>query len=110
MEEAIEIRLYRGRLPRPPFAEWLKTLKDKRTVAVVQARLNRIRLGNFGDSRVLRGGVFELRIDFGPGYRIYFGRDGSRIVILLCAGSKKTQHGDIETAEEYWRAYLHAKD
>jgi putative addiction module killer protein len=79
---------------------------DKRTVAIIQARLNRVRLGNFGDARALGGGVEELRIDYGPGYRIYFGRDGQTVVVLLCAGDKRSQRHDIETAKAYWRDYL----
>jgi putative addiction module killer protein len=70
----IEILLFRrGRSK--PFAEWLASLKDIRAVAIIRARLNRIRLGNFGDCRSVGGGVEELRIDFGPGYRIYYGRE-----------------------------------
>lgn len=110
MGEAIEIRIYRGRRSRAPFSEWLASLRDKRTVAVIQARLNRIRLGNFGDCRPVGEGIHELRIDFGPGYRVYFGRKGRSLVILLCAGSKKTQRKDIEAAKEYWRDYLYGKD
>ena len=75
-------------------------------MAIIQARLNRVRLGNFGDARALGGGVEELRIDYGPGYRIYFGRDGQTVVVLLCAGDKQSQRHDIETAKAYWRDYL----
>ena len=110
MAEGIEIRIFRGRSSRAPFSEWLGFLKDRRTVAVVQARLNRIRLGNFGDCRPVGEGIYELSIDFGPGYRIYFGRDGQTVVVLLCAGSKKTQRKDIETAKSYWRDYRYGKD
>ena len=110
MGEPIEIRIYRGRRPRAPFSEWLASLRDKRTVGVIQARLNRRRLGNFGDCRSVGAGVHELRIDFGPGYRVYFGREGQSLVILLCAGSKKTQWKEIEAAKEYWRDYLYGQD
>jgi putative addiction module killer protein len=67
-------------------------------------------LGNFGDSKPVGGGVEELRIDLGPGYRIYFGRDGKTVVVLLCAGGKSTQSRDIETAKAFWRDYLDDKD
>lgn len=107
---AIEIRLYRGARPRPPFTEWLASLKDKRTVAAIQARLNRIRLGNFGDSKSVGLGVYELRIDFGPGYRIYYGREGASIVILLSAGGKRGQDRDIRKAQSFWKDYLHGQD
>ena len=110
MDEAIDVRIYRGRKSRAPFSEWLASLKDRRTVAVIQARLNRIRLGNFGDSRPVGEGVQELRIDFGPGYRIYFGRHGQSVVVLLCAGGKKTQQRDIQAAKDYWRDYLYGRN
>jgi putative addiction module killer protein len=69
------------------------------------ARLERVELGNLGDHRGIGEGVFELRIDFGPGYRIYFGLDGSELVVLLIGGTKKTQQRDIDTAKHYWRNY-----
>ena len=96
MADPVEIRIYRGNLTRAPFLKWLASQKDKRTVAIIQARLTRIRAGNFGDTKVAGAGVEELRIDFGPGYRIYFGRDGRTAVVLLCAGNKGTQNKDIE--------------
>jgi putative addiction module killer protein len=75
----------------------------------VRARLNRIRLGDFGDRKSVGGGVDELRIDFGPGYRVYYGREGSSVVILLCGGNKRTQSRDILTAQKYWKEFLDAK-
>jgi putative addiction module killer protein len=78
-------------------------------VAIVRARLNRIRLGNFGDCKPVGGGVEELRIDFGPGYRVYFGREGSSVVILLCGGSKRAQAGDVGRARRYWKEFVDAK-
>ena len=94
----MEIRVYRGRMSRAPFSAWLASLQDKRTIAVIQARLNRVRLGNFGDSRPLGDGVHELRIDFGPGYRVYFTQRGRLLIVLLCGGDKATQQADIDTA------------
>jgi putative addiction module killer protein len=108
--DLIEIRVYQRRLSQAPFFKWLHAQKDKRTVAIIQARLNRIRLGNFGDCKPVGSGVEELRIDYGPGFRIYFGRSGGRIVVLLCAGNKSTQSKDIETAQEFWSDYLNDKD
>jgi putative addiction module killer protein len=84
-------------------------LRDARTVGVVRSRLNRIRLGNFGDCKSVGGGVEELRIDFGPGYRVYYGREGALVVVLLCGGSKKSQARDIVTAQRQWKEYLDAK-
>jgi putative addiction module killer protein len=104
----IELLLYRrGRST--PFSDWLASLMDARAVGIVRARLNRIRLGNFGDCKSVGGGVEELRIDFGPGYRIYYGREGRLVVILLCGGSKGTQARDILRAQKYWKEYLDAK-
>ena len=102
MSREIEILLYR-RQGATPFAVWLTSLTDPRTVAVMRARLNRIRLGNLGDCRSVGGGVQELRIDYGPGLRIYFGRRGAAVVILLWGGNKKSQSKDIALAQEYWR-------
>ena len=104
----IEILLYReGRSI--PFSTWLASSRDARAVGVVRCRLNRIRLGNFGDCKSVGGGVEELRIDFGPGYRVYYGREGSLVVVLLCGGSKKSQARDIVTAQRQWKEYLDAK-
>ena len=104
----IEILLYRrGRST--PFSDWLHSLLDARAVAIVRARLNRIRLGNFGDCKPVGSGVEELRIDFGPGYRVYYGREGLFVVILLCGGDKRSQARDILTAQKRWKEYLDAK-
>ncbi len=99
------IRLYVTRTGKVPYSRWLSSLKDVRARAVIRVRLNRIRLANFGDCRSVGEGVMELRIDHGPGYRVYFGRVGNRIVLLLCGGDKSTQSKDIELAREYWADY-----
>lgn len=104
----MEILLYREGHS-TPFSEWLDSLKDRRAVGIVRARLNRIRLSNFGDCKSVGGGVEELRIDFGPGYRLYYGREGALVVVLLCGGTKRTQARDIIRAKGYWRNYLDAK-
>lgn len=88
-----------------PFDEWLTGLKDVSGRAIIRKRLNRVRLGNLGNSRSLGGGVWELKIDFGPGYRVYYGEDGPRIVVLLVGGDKGSQSKDIESAKEYWEDY-----
>ena len=85
-----------------PFHNWLSTLKDRVARAKVRVRLNRVRLGNFGDCKSVGKGVSELRVDYGPGYRVYFGKSGQTIVLLLCGGSKKSQAKDIESAHRFW--------
>ena len=100
--EAIQLLVFwRGSVS--PFVVWLEGLRDRRAVAAIQARLNRVRLGNFGDCKSVGGGVEELRIDFGPGYRVYFGRSGRTVVVLLGGGSKRTQKADIRNAQRYWK-------
>ena len=88
-----------------PFEEWLDSLRDTRARAKIKNRLKRVELGNLGDYRSVGAGAYELKIDYGPGYRVYFGQVGSIIVILLCGGEKSTQEQDILRAKEYWRNY-----
>jgi putative addiction module killer protein len=90
---------------RCPFEDWLLGIKDSFARAIVRKRLNRVRVGNLGNTKSLGGGVFELKIDFGPGYRVYFGEDGPRIVVLLIGGDKSSQARDIESAKAYWEDY-----
>ena len=94
---------------RNPFRSWLLSIKDKRTRAIIDARLTRVRLGNLGHTRSVGQGVMELKIDFGPGYRVYFGEDGDTIIVLLMGGSKKTQSTDINVAKESWIDYKRAQ-
>lgn len=90
---------------RCPFEEWMDSLTDHVRQAV-DKRLNRLRLGLFGDSKYLGEGVHELRFHFGPGYRAYFGVRDRTLVLILEAGDKKTQAADIELARYFWRDYL----
>lgn len=90
---------------RRPFHQWLKSLRDIKTRALVRQRLNRVRLGNLGHCKRLTADISELKIDYGPGYRIYFGETGDTIVILLCGGDKSTQRADIQQAKAYWQDY-----
>lgn len=87
---------------RDPFQEWLDGLKDLRGRIAVLRRIERTAGGNLGDHRYLHDGVAELRIDTGPGYRVYFGRDGERLILLLCGGDKGSQARDIDEACRYW--------
>lgn len=88
-----------------PFEEWLYGLRDRRAAARVDARVTRLEAGNPGDYKSLVDGVYELRIDYGPGYRIYFAFSGRQIVLLLCGGDKTTQVSDIRTAVKYWKEF-----
>jgi putative addiction module killer protein len=91
------------------FGEWLDGLGDRTGRAVILKRIDRVETGNFGDFRPVGGGVFEIRIHFGPGYRVYFGVDGPKIVLLLCGGDKATQRSDIRGAHELWEEYRRMK-
>jgi len=93
---------------RNPFREWLRTL-DVAVRARVQARVLRFELGNLGDHKSVGAGVWEGRLAFGPGYRIYFGKDGASIIVLLLGGAKASQGREIRRAQEYWRDYLKTK-
>jgi putative addiction module killer protein len=106
MEHPVTIKIYVTVQGRAPFTEWLHRIEDARSRAVIRARLNRIRLDNFGDCHSVGDGVHEFRIDYGPGYRIYFGRLGAKMILLLCAGTKRGQQKDIERAKLYWKAYM----
>ncbi|KPJ82994.1 MAG: hypothetical protein AMS19_05975 [Gemmatimonas sp. SG8_23] len=98
-----EVRIYARSDGSEPFTEWLRGLRDGTTRNRIRQRIARLRLGNFGDTRSVGDGVLELRIHFGPGFRVYFGREGASMVILLCGGDKGSQERDIDRAVEYWR-------
>jgi putative addiction module killer protein len=87
------------------FGEWLGSLKDKQAAARVAMRINRLAAGNFGDCKALRDGVWELRIDHGPGYRVYYAKSGRTCILLLCGGDKRKQTADINRAIEYWQDF-----
>ena len=100
-----ELQIYRDPNDQEPFTEWLKTLRDKRTRKRIQNYIARIESGNLGDHKSVGDGVFELRLDFGPGYRIYFREVDNTIILLLCGGDKSSQDRDIEQAKAYWQEY-----
>ena len=104
MNEAIprQIEEYLTTEGRSPFSEWLNGLNDRKARARVRVRLDRLSLGNFGDCRSLGGGLYELRIDYGPGYRVYFGEVGDRAILLLIGGTKRSQQRDITQARDLW--------
>lgn len=105
MDEKYQIELYQRQNGAVPFRDWLDRLRDLQAVARIRARLTRIRAGNFGQVRALGDGVSELKIDHGPGYRVYYAMAGKTVVLLLVGGDKSTQKRDIETAKDYWREY-----
>lgn len=88
-----------------PFSDWLTGLRDVRTRARIRTRLERAILGNLGDYTSVGGGVYEMRLFQGPGYRIYFGLESANIVVLLCGGSKDSQRRDIRWAKTLWADY-----
>lgn len=102
----IKIIIYTTRTKKEPYSDWENEL-DNVARSIIISRLDRIRLGNFGDAKVIKGGegIWELRIDFGPGYRIYFGKEKEVVVILLTGGEKKSQDRDIQKAKRYWQDY-----
>lgn len=105
----IEIRQYVDRQGRTPFLKWLDALSDEAQARVTIA-LERLELGNFSSVKSVGAGVQELRINFEPGYRVYFGGDGEQLVILLAGGSKKRQQADIEKAKDLWREFKFRKE
>lgn len=93
-----------------PFSEWLDSLKDPITRLRIRRRLDRLEIGNFGDCKSVGAGVSELKLAFGPGYRIYFADHDDVIIILLCAGDKNSQRKDIQTAKMYWKELQERSD
>jgi len=104
--KVMEIRRYLTKTGRDVFGEWLSGLKDNRTRAKIVARIDRLSAGNFGDCKSLRGGLFELRIDWGPGYRVYYALDGRTCILLVYGGVKRKQSADIKRTAEYLKDYL----
>ena len=86
-----------------PFKVWIASLADRVARARLLARVQRLAAGNFGDCKPLEGGVWELRIDHGPGYRVYYARAGGHLILLLIGGDKRRQQMDIATALDYWQ-------
>lgn len=112
MPNEIDVRVYATAAGTEPYTEWERRLGDRMARARIRARIGRLRLGHFGDVKRV-GEVFELLIHVGPGFRVYYGREGDALVVLLCGGEKGSQERDIERAEAYWRDYRgrdHGKD
>jgi putative addiction module killer protein len=103
IETIYRLEYYLDDSGKSPFLLWLYSLRDKMAVYRIRARLDRVVLGNFGTVEPVGGGVRELKIDHGPGYRIYYAISGKNVVLLLVGGDKSTQQRDIETAKVYWK-------
>lgn len=101
----MDVRRYLTGSGRDVFGEWLSGLRDARTRAKIMTRIDRLSVGNFGDCKALRGGLFELRINWGPGYRVYYAVVGKACVLLLCGGDKRKQASDIKRALDYLKDY-----
>ncbi len=99
------IEIYKDKNNKKPFIEWVESIKDIVIKAKIKNRVRRIELGNFGDCKLIKNGIHELRLHFGPGYRVYFGKTSKIIILLLCGGSKNTQTKDIKKALKYWNDF-----
>lgn len=97
-----ELLTYKDEEGRRPYAEWLAELKDKHAKTRVLVRVSRMAAGNFGDCKPVADGVWELRIDWGPGYRVYYAQAGKKLILLLTGGDKRKQQQDIEAAVDCW--------
>jgi putative addiction module killer protein len=101
----VEILRYVTASGKDVFGEWLAELHDDRAAAKIAVRINRLAAGNFGDCKALKEGVWELRVDWGPGYRVYYAMAARTCVLLLCGGDKRKQAADIKRSIEYWKDY-----
>ena len=99
------VHIYRDQDGREPVIDWLESIKDITTRARIKNRLRRIEPGNLGDTKSIGQGIYEMRLHFGPGYRIYFGQVDNVVVVLLCGGDKGSQVKDIKRAQEHWIDY-----
>lgn len=101
----VEVRQYQTANGRRPIVEWLESLRDGTARARILARVDRLSVGLPGDWKGVGEDVHELRIDHGPGYRVYCGHDGEALILLLCGGDKGRQAEDIQRARAYWKDY-----
>lgn len=99
------LEVYQTKTGTHPFNKWLLELRDIKARQKIRVRLERLGLGNLGDCKSIENGINELKLDFGPGYRIYFAYKGLQHILLLCAGSKRTQKNDIIAAKKYFIDY-----
>jgi putative addiction module killer protein len=102
----MEVIRYTTESGKDVFGDWLAKLADPRAAAKIVVRIDRLAAGNFGDCKAIRDGVWELRVNWGPGYRVYYAISGRTQVVLLCGGDKRKQSADINRALGYWKDYL----
>lgn len=105
LETPYQVEYYLTSTGSCPFTDWLNSLRDRATVSRIRIRINRVMLGNFGTVKAAGQGVSELKIDHGPGYRLYYAMSGKTVVLLLVGGDKSTQSADIEAAKHYWKDF-----
>jgi putative addiction module killer protein len=105
-----EIRHYLTEDGKDLFLEWIKQVRDPIAKMQIIKRINRVEQGNFGDHKFCRDGVWELRVDIGAGYRVYYAQAGSYMVLLLCGGDKSTQSADIDRAVKNWQDWQRRTD
>ena len=108
--EKKQVNIYLDSKGKAPFSVWLNALTDVKGRAKIRERIARLRLGNQGDCEPVGEGISELRIHYGPGYRVYFGKAGKQLVILLVGGTKRTQKKDIKIAKLFWKDYKERKN
>lgn len=106
---SINIEVYVKTNGKSPFIEWLNSLKDRKARAKIRVCLDRVKLGNMGDCKSIGDGFYELKILFGPGYRVYFRFVTKTDILLLYGGDKSTQRKDIQKSMKFWRDYLDSK-
>lgn len=109
-EPPIRLEMYVEEGGRVPFEEWVNSLKDRKALAAVDMRLIRLRHGNYGHIRSVGTGVFELKVDIGPGYRVYYAASEKTVILLLCGGDKRKQQSDIRRAKKYWANFQKRKE
>lgn len=105
-----EVEIYETENGKVPFSEWLIALRDVQASARILLRIDRAKQGNLGDHKFIADGMFELRVDTGTGYRVYFGRVNNELIVILWGGDKGSQQRDIEKAQQFWTDYRSQDD
>ncbi len=105
-----ELEIYETKAQKAPFSIWFERVRETHTRAKILTRLDRLKIGNFGDCKSVGEGVYELRIHYGPGIRVYYSRVGNKVILLLCGGDKGSQIKDIKKAKEFLQDYKDRED